>query len=106
MYEVRAQMGSLRPQRQTQAVSELPEPELVEALRETTETEKDGGVEMQGRRFGGWDSPKYFFNHHYITKREANAKAAQLRKSGNFARVVATRYGYEVWDRPGSPGMR
>ena len=61
---------------------------------------------MKGRKFGGWDSPTYFYNRTFDSKREANAKAAQLRKSGNFARVVVTAHGYEVWDRPGSPGMR
>ena len=57
---------------------------------------------MKGKRFGGWDSPQYFYNRTFSSKREANAKAKQLRKDGNLARVVATAYGYEVWDRPKS----
>ena len=44
-------MGAVCPQGQTQAVSVLSEPELVEAVRETAEKEKDGGVAM-GRSWG------------------------------------------------------
>jgi hypothetical protein len=61
---------------------------------------------MKGKRFNGWDSPQYFYNRTFGSKRDADAKAKQLRNSGNLARVVTTSHGYEVWDRPGSPGMR
>ena len=55
---------------------------------------------MQGRKFGGWDSPTYYYNGFFQYKKDAVAKANQLRKTGNLARVVAVKSGgYEVWDR-------
>ena len=56
---------------------------------------------MQGRYFNGL---KYFYNRSFDNKREAMAKAKQLRRDGNLARVVPFAEGYEVWDRP--KGMR
>jgi len=35
---------------------------------------------MQGRKFGGWDSPTYYYSGFFNYKRDATARANQLRK--------------------------
>ncbi|KKM71240.1 hypothetical protein LCGC14_1432700 [marine sediment metagenome] len=51
---------------------------------------------MDGRWFG---NSLYYYNCWLQWRKDADAKVFELRKAGNWARVVPVTGGYEVWDK-------